>query len=71
MVLSLKCKGKILDTSAISSHLQNPQFFTNECWHMFVQMGIGCRQEKGFRAVVLQTKNTFILSAMPNSWKKA
>jgi hypothetical protein len=34
-------------------------------------MGIGCRGEKRFRAVVLQTKNTFILSAMPNSWKKA
>jgi hypothetical protein len=54
------------------AHTQsNPQFFTNECWHMFVQMGIGCRREKGSREVVLQTKNTFILSAMPNSWKKA
>jgi hypothetical protein len=28
------------------AHTQsNPQFFTNECWHMFVQMGIGCRRE--------------------------
>jgi hypothetical protein len=33
-------------------------------------MGIGCRREKGSREVVLQTKNTFILSVMPNSWKK-